>query len=112
MPTLLRHRGTLYHRSIIPKSLRHLFHGRVQFWRSLRECPSSHVLQVKIGLDLPCRTTVHTPGLSHQGEQVSVAPAYVSGRNLPSSAIGKSAASQDDKGSAWHHCMSDVRIEA
>ena len=35
MPTLLHHRGTLYHRSIIPKSLRHLFHGRVQSWRSL-----------------------------------------------------------------------------
>jgi integrase len=36
MPTLLRHRGTLYHRSIIPKSLRPFFHGKVQFWRSLR----------------------------------------------------------------------------
>lgn len=36
MPTLLRHRGTLYHRAIIPKSLRPLFHGKVQFWRSLR----------------------------------------------------------------------------
>ena len=32
----LHHRGTLYHRSIIPKSLRHFFHGKVQFWRSLR----------------------------------------------------------------------------
>lgn len=36
MPTLLLHRGTLYHRSIIPKSLRPLFQGKVQFWRSLR----------------------------------------------------------------------------
>ncbi len=36
MPTLLRHRRTLYHRSIIPKSLRPLFQGKVQFWRSLR----------------------------------------------------------------------------
>jgi hypothetical protein len=36
MATLLLHRGTLYHRSLIPKSLRHLFQGKVQFWKSLR----------------------------------------------------------------------------
>ena len=36
MATLFLHHGALYHRSIIPKSLRPLFHGTVQFWRSLR----------------------------------------------------------------------------
>ena len=35
MPKLCTHRGTLYHRSIIPKSLRHFFDGKVQSWRSL-----------------------------------------------------------------------------
>jgi hypothetical protein len=34
MPTLLHRRGTRYHRSIVPKCQRHLFHGKVQFWRS------------------------------------------------------------------------------
>jgi hypothetical protein len=34
-PTLLHHRGTRYHRCIVPKCQRHLFHGKVQFRRSL-----------------------------------------------------------------------------
>ena len=36
MPTFLLHHGALYHRSIIPKSLRRFFNDRIQFWRSLR----------------------------------------------------------------------------